>query len=236
MAVKLGTMIGPLPVAGWVGVVGGGLGLAYMSSRRSAEEAMPVVEEEEDFGYPSIPALVGPTGLAPSPISVSPDVATTNSQWMGIAIRMVVQRGYDPFAAQQALQKWMEGAPLSADETAIITRAILDAGYPPDGAPVVRPADPVPPTPPVPRILFPSPQAAKPKNRFWVRTIIDSTGTVVNGSWRKVSQAAYVEHVSGPAKPRVGEAAILPANQDPRRSGIATYRWGTIPTTTPSGG
>jgi hypothetical protein len=151
VAVKLpdlSQMVGPLPLGAWVGVVGGGLGLAYLARRgKPAEE--PELAEVPPF--PGTPVTSGPTRLAPAEPAYTEPVVTDNTEWIRQAVTRLVVDGFAPLKTQQCLAQYLEGVVPAHDPNAcqpIIEAAIRKVGPPPTGAPVNQfPLGP-PPAPP----------------------------------------------------------------------------------------
>lgn len=149
-------MMGPLPLGGWVAVVGGGLGLAYVAKRGGGDDEEliePVVPV-----YPATPATAGARNLAPAlpDNTQAPPPITDNGEWMSVAVRKLTTLGYAPYTTQQCLARYLEGVIQGGDCVAIIDKALTLVGPPPTGAPVnqfpmappVANAPPKPTTPP----------------------------------------------------------------------------------------
>ena len=167
--------VGPLPVAGWIAAVGGGLAIAYVTRRNSSSAKPQTVE---------IPTLgdLGITGqgsaFAGTPVgatAVDPPI-TTNEDWFRVAFQRMVARGYDPAAVDTALRRYLAGDHLSVAETAIKAVALTLAGPPPlppppplpqapDAAPVRPPTPPIGPPAPVQTVPAPAPPVAAPPPR-----------------------------------------------------------------------
>jgi hypothetical protein len=133
----MGKMVGPLPLGAWAGVVGGGLGLAYLARRGKPEEEPQLAAVAP---YPSTPVTSGPRLLAPAePAGSGEPVITDNTEWIKAAVRALVIDGYAPLKTQQCLQKFLEGVVEAGDPNScqpIIEAAIRKVGSPPTGAPV----------------------------------------------------------------------------------------------------
>jgi hypothetical protein len=165
VAVKLpdlGQMVGPLPLGAWVGVVGGGLGLAYLARRgKPAEE--PQLAEVPPF--PGTPVTSGPTRLAPAEPAVTEPVVTDNTEWIRQAVTRLVVDGFAPLKTQQCLAQYLEGVVPAHDPNAcqpIIEAAIRKVGPPPTGAPVNQfPLGPKPPAPSKPPTTPATPTAPR---------------------------------------------------------------------------
>jgi hypothetical protein len=145
----LGQMVGPLPLGGWVAVVGGGLGLAYVARRRGdgGDEEEVIIPEVAPF--PSTPATSGPRLLSPAlPAEPSAPPITDNGEWVSLAIRALVTKGYSPYQTQQCLQRFLEGVIQGEPCASIVSAAIQAVGPPPNPAPVNQfPVNPLPPAP-----------------------------------------------------------------------------------------
>lgn len=166
-APDLGKMVGPLPLGAWLGVVGGGLGLAYMAKKK-AGAAPPVVPgpASPNGGLPvtgggvvalpdNAPGGAGAGGsltpLAPAP--------TTNDEWARYAAIVLIGHGFGAYATQQALAKYLEGQQLTAEESAIVEAAMRYIGPPPYSPPVAPPPLPARAPQPVPAVPAPTPVA-----------------------------------------------------------------------------
>lgn len=172
----LGKMVGPLPVGGWIAVVGGGLGLALLINRNldgagdePEGEFRPSVEPVDpatggrivtgDFGQPT-----GGGGV-PQP--------TTNEEWVRLGVTRLSSMGFDPLVVQQALRKYTTGRRLTNKERAIVTKALEAIGPPPEAVPVQPDPLPAPPKSsppksaptPAPKQPAPRPPRPKPKPR-----------------------------------------------------------------------
>lgn len=169
-APNLGKMVGPLPLGAWVGVTGGGLGLAYLARRQGAATATTrtVSPAADAAGAPASGFAGGgavnlPTGASPpatpaTPTPVSPEIIT-NDDWLGVATRLLIGRGYGAYTTQQALERYLRGEQLTAEQAAIVESAMQLQG-PPPFSPVAAPP-PLPAAPPVSQAPLP-PQAPPP--------------------------------------------------------------------------
>jgi hypothetical protein len=175
----LGKMVGPLPLGAWVGVVGGGLGLAYVVRRgQRAEE--PEVPQFRPPPYPATPVTSGPSILQPAPpAEPGPRPITDNTEWIAAAVMALVTKGFAPLKTQQCLAAYLEGVIPAGDPGSCrlaIEEAIRTVGPPPTGAPVNQfpltpPAPPKAPTVPGPAKPAPPPPGAdlpiKPVVLYW---------------------------------------------------------------------
>lgn len=164
--------IGPFPVAIWlvIIVVGAGAGIA-LNRRIGSTDEEPIVLEPDTgrdpfsagVGAPS-PYYTGATTLSPSPAPATDPVAplnppATNDEWLQRAVRSVSTGPGAPLplAAMQALQAFLDGVPLTADQTGIVNRALGVLGPPPYG---VLPTTSTPaPSVPVKSPTVPAPSA-----------------------------------------------------------------------------
>ncbi len=144
--------VGPFPVGVWlvIIVVGAGAGIVINRSIGSTDEEEVVLEPEAGrdpfsagVGVPR-PAYSGATLLSPAPPSTSADTTppTSNDEWLRRAVKAVTggEGAPLPLAALTALQGYLDGLPLDADQQAIVNKAIGALGPPPTGAPVLVPA------------------------------------------------------------------------------------------------
>ncbi len=173
---NLGEQIGPMPLGAWVAVVGGGLGIAVYSKRRSIGKATatPMVDTSTDPGVGVGAGFVNST-FTNTP-AADTTTATTNEQWAVNAINYLI--AYVPGAAgaaDLAVRKYLAGQHLSVQEFALIQMALIKLGSPPQPLPPpvdYGPADPpavvppavVPPPPPspAPAVTPPSPPPPVP--------------------------------------------------------------------------
>lgn len=139
----LGKKIGPLPLGGWVIVVGAGLGVGILINR-NAKKATDTPSQVVD---PS----VGTGGGSFLPIN-PPDTSTgdalpeTNQSWGNKAITWLIASQIDPVVANSAVNKFLTGMTLSAQESAAIAMALGKYGPPPEGT-SAPPDNPKPATP-----------------------------------------------------------------------------------------
>jgi hypothetical protein len=164
MALNLGKQIGPLPAGAWLGVVGGGLVLAYFINKRqsagSGDEVPALSDPDSDVG-------VGGGQFQYEPIqTVTPDVDTPpddNNGWGIKAKNYLIGQGFAPNVAINVVEKFLAGMQLAANEKLIIDVALLKLGSPPEP---IAPTDDVPTAPPT----TPStPGTSKPMGRPVVR-------------------------------------------------------------------
>ena len=122
--------VGPLPVGGWLIVVGAGLGFAYWRKRNlptstntPETELSPLMTNETLGNIGGMLALLnkGSTG-------VETQTYTDNTSWYQQAARLLIGRGNSPDLVDNALRKYMQGLPLSQAETAIKELALQLVG------------------------------------------------------------------------------------------------------------
>lgn len=140
----LGKQIGPLPLGGWVVVVGGGLAIGYFINRRASAPAEPDTAQltESDVG------TGGPQYIYTPPGSVTDDdtAVETNATW-GLKVKnWLIAQNNNPIVADNAVRKYLAGLAMSLPEQALINLALIQFGAPPDDIPVVD--QPTPETPP----------------------------------------------------------------------------------------
>jgi hypothetical protein len=142
----LGKQVGPLPVGGWVAVVGGGLAIAYFVNKGQARQDAQI--------EPLTEAGVG-TGLVPAgaiiqPFQPSDDEPEDNPAWGRKVLNWLIGSGSDPATADNAVRKYLSGENLTVQENALINLALVKFGSPPGTLPPVTvPTVPPPTTPPV---------------------------------------------------------------------------------------
>lgn len=174
----LGKMAGPLPLGAWLGVVGGGLYLASRAHKAAAvaptATAAPATTNTSGLSSGAGGGFVGATTTLPglpatsSAVTSSPaaDVLTSNSAWLQRATAGLVSQGFAGYTTSQALEAYLEGNQLSADQARLVESAIKLFGLPPD-PPALAPAPipdpgPVAPSPVLPAPAPPAPAAPAP--------------------------------------------------------------------------
>lgn len=122
--------VGPLPVGGWLIVIGAGLTFAYWRKRNLAtstntpeSEISPLLTDQTIGNIGGLLAALnkGQTG-------VDTQTYTDNTSWYQQATRLLIGRGNSPDLVDNALRKYMQGQPLSSAETAIKELALQLVG------------------------------------------------------------------------------------------------------------
>lgn len=128
--------IGPLPVGGWVLVVGAGVGFAYWRNKRTPTTTQ--APDTQGFTDPSAGNPLQMLGLLEAlnrgGTGQPTAGATDNNSWYQNATRNLLAKGYVPSLIDTALRKYMQGMSLSTSENAIVELALQFAGplpYPP---------------------------------------------------------------------------------------------------------
>lgn len=165
-AMDLGKQVGPLPLGAWIAVVGGGLGLAWYTSRKptASEEAADTAAVDESGGTGE-----GPGGLAYVPVTGTDSgdqssKPTDNDEWGRMAIDGLIALGYPAALVNSAITKALmggqdyDGNKMSIQEWSIWQLALQKFGTPPTPVnvppptglpgPVVPPNNPPPNNPP----------------------------------------------------------------------------------------
>lgn len=157
-APDLGKMVGPLPLGGWVLVIGGGLGVAYVANRNrgNSQPAGDVVDDASGaFSYYDDGNTgIGPSGVLgaldeapPSSGPVTVPAPTTNTEWSRLVYAELVGRGFQALAVSRALAVYLNGDRLTTQQAAIIDAALrLQWGLPPDPPPASPPPRPETPS------------------------------------------------------------------------------------------
>lgn len=119
--------VGPLPVGGWLIVVGAGLAFAYWRKRNlptstntpATDTAEPLFTNDTIGNIGGLLALMnkGQTGI-------DTQTYTDNTSWYQQAVRLLVGRGNNPNLVDNALRKYMQGQALNESESAIKELAI----------------------------------------------------------------------------------------------------------------
>lgn len=144
--------IGPLPVAGWVMIVGAGIAFAMYRKRAAATTTnIPSDQFMTDPTLGNIGALTnlmqalngGGTGPAMSAI-------TDNNQWIRKATDYLLGRGYATPLVDSALRKYVAGIALTREEQSAVSSALESLGSlpfpPPPPATTPTPGQPIPAT------------------------------------------------------------------------------------------
>lgn len=140
--------VGPLSVAGWLAVGVAGVGLGLFIKRRGFFAAGPApanLPEGEveivDAGNPGYTPVGAYAGVGNQPVVTGPPGAegpTTNDQWVRVAIeQLLAQEAISPGTSQPALQRFIEGLPVTPQQAAIVAMAMRLVGPPPEGAPAM---------------------------------------------------------------------------------------------------
>lgn len=188
----LGKQVGPLPLGAWIGVVAGGLGIAWYINRNAGKgSASPPAEEaltvgaEPGVGTGGGQFIYDPPQTGPS----TPTGYETNDQWARAAILYLLSEGKNPNTATLAVSRYIAEQALNAEESALIGLAITKLGPPPflpvnpPDPPVVNPPVTPPVTPPASVTL-----TAPGNLRTWGN---GPSVLTVPLQWDKVTGAAY---------------------------------------------
>jgi len=136
--------IGPLPVGGWLVVVGAGLAFAWWRKRSTPTSSPSSESELSNMTDPGIGNL-GLLSLLNKGVTGQPTAGTTdNVSWYRDALNKLLAKGYSTSLADTALRKYVQGMSLSREEQAVIDLAISLAGPIPSPPPPPAPsAEPV---------------------------------------------------------------------------------------------
>lgn len=123
--------VGPLPVGGWLIVVGAGLGFAYWRKRGlptstntgATDTAEPLFTNDTIGNIGGLLALLNKGQTGPNT-----QTYTDNTSWYQQALRVLIGRGNDPDLVDTALRKYMNGLPLSVQENSILELALQSVG------------------------------------------------------------------------------------------------------------
>lgn len=150
--------IGPLPTGAWIALVGGGLGIAWYTSR--GRSSSPTIVEDTS-GTPGVGDGSQSLWVQTNPPAADPADAPpkTNEEWARKAVTYLIAQGYDASLADTAIRKYLESTPLSLSERALVTLALAKLGPPPILLPVPPDLPTVPTTPPV---VTPPPTSTPP--------------------------------------------------------------------------
>lgn len=164
----LGQMVGPLPLGGWLVVVGGGVGLAVLGRKKTAAAdtaaAAPAPADTTGWFTPAAGSITGGTvplvtnGATTTADTIKTPAPVSNDEWAREVMIVLVGRGYGAFATQNTLSKYLEGRQLTAEEQIIVEAALRAKGPPPmppisipvSLEPITVPKPSMPPTTPEP--------------------------------------------------------------------------------------
>lgn len=191
----LGKQVGPLPLGAWIGVVGGGLALAWYMNRKGggatpiAEEDPTTIAAEPGVGTGGQQFIYDPPQTGPS----TPAGYETNEQWGRAAIVYLLSEGKDPGLSMLAISRYIGEYSLTSEQQALVSLAINKLGPPPQlpTNPPDLPTTPTTPTPTTPTPTTPTPGAtlSAPKNlRVWGK---GPSVLTVPLQWDSVAGAAY---------------------------------------------
>lgn len=138
----LGKKVGPLPLGGWIIVVGAGLVIGYIVNKNAGKKAdTPTTDPNSDVGTGGGSFL--PISPPSEPTETDPE---TNQAWGQKAIKWLIAQSIDSVVANNAVTKFLSGMTLDAQESAAIAMALGHFGPPPEGV-SAPPDDPTPKTP-----------------------------------------------------------------------------------------
>lgn len=145
---RLKAKVGPLPVWAWGLIAGGLFTVWYWVSNRGEGTATEggVVETDGTVGTPSGDFSTVPVVPNEDPV----EDENTNQEWLVQALNAAGTAGVTFLKAQIALQKYLNGQPLTSTEAGIINKIVAVVGPPPEGTfgtPEVKPDGPKPEDP-----------------------------------------------------------------------------------------
>jgi hypothetical protein len=161
MGLNLGKQIGPLPAGAWLGVVGGGLAIAYFINKKqaasdsSANAPASLVDPDSATGVGGGQFQYEPIQTVPAPDTDA--LPEDNVGWGNKASNWLVGQGFPAVTAQNAINKYLASMPLSTNERFMVDMAIAHFGVPPEP---LSPTDDSPTAPTTPTV--PATPAAKP--------------------------------------------------------------------------
>lgn len=160
---NLGKQVGPLPMGGWLVVVGGGLFIGVMINRSAAKKTSantPVQLAESGVGTGGGDFLpITP----PSPTDTTTTADNTNRDWGIKAVTWLIAQKFDPGTSDNAVRKYLYGENLTIQEQMLINMVLVHFGPPPEPLPpVVVPTIPPPVVTPPPVVKPPPPPVVKP--------------------------------------------------------------------------
>lgn len=226
--------IGPLPAWGWAAAAVGGYLIFKRSQGSTAGQTASAVPTpsaaDAALANSLVPDTSGGNASTQATAQPTPSTPTTNTAWLNAAVNALIAQHLDPVTAENALNKYLAGQPLTATEHTMVSTAIAAIGPPPEGAPVsgtvpTATTTPPPSTPPPSGTLTPLPAGTwKIPGEYTVGQLETQSG---HGTWY-LSNYGGVAAVGG--APFEGSAftrgihAPLPPNAPAwRYSGIRAY-------------
>lgn len=130
--------VGPLPLWGWLGVVGA---TAYVVIKRRKSTTAATPDQVTYAQQAQIPTVGNAAGAGASPIVTGGAAApTTNDAWRSLAVTTLVAKGYSPLAVDTAMARYLGGIPLDSSQRALIDIALATVGTPPNPPPPAQSA------------------------------------------------------------------------------------------------
>lgn len=162
MGKMLGKRLGPLPVAGWVAAILGGLGISwYLRSRGGAAPEEPPAAYTDPgalgtsttygtggaaYSDPANPGNISdpidPENAGPGTVSI-----TTNGQWRTQAVKYLIGLGNTGTAAETAVGNYLAGRLLTVAQVAMVNAALAGVGPTPQAVPIIKTTTPTTTTP-----------------------------------------------------------------------------------------
>lgn len=176
----LGKRVGPLPVAGWLAAVVGGLGIAWYI-RRSGQGS-DAGTADAGTGYTTAgEAVTGGTGGAAvsdpyGPATDVPDLPdpapsstaiTTNAQWRIAAVKYLIGLNVAGTSAEKAVAAYFAGTVLTAQQGTWINQVLAGIGPTPAPVPPIHISTGTGSTPATPAPKPPSTQPVPKTNTEW---------------------------------------------------------------------
>jgi len=202
MPASLRKQLGPFTVGVWLLIVVGGLALGLVVRRvMGGIEASDAAQQVDPAaGTPAVGTGFLTQGAAAVTLNGgggyggNSDDPKTNDDWVRYATSFLVGRGQNALEVDTALRRYVNGLPMTTQDGAIVSMAILLVGPPPEP---VAPADvttPVPGTPTPPTSTPKPPTSAKltPEGNLWVSqalVLIDKLNRNAKMSDAELSQA-----------------------------------------------
>lgn len=161
--IDLAQKAGPLPLGGWLAIVGGVGGYYVYSSRQKAAATPVITADTSGIGVGPSDAA-GWVSVAQSPAATTATALTTNDAWATAAITLLIADGYQPTVADAAIRNYINGVPNNAQQQAMVDIALKALGPPPQtlSPPVTDPTPNPVPSNPTPQTPIPTPVVNKP--------------------------------------------------------------------------
>ena len=139
--------VGPLKVWQWIAAGIAGIGLGILANRAMNRGAVSSGSSASVGGNPSpatgagtIGSVAGAVGLAnnaPPATPTGPAAIESNQAWRTAALRILIEQGFGPLQADQALANYLDGRAPTPEDAEAIDIALSQVGLPPSPPTIV---------------------------------------------------------------------------------------------------